>query len=74
LYHIEGHDIAKWYVAGFMSLDQTAVDENRAAAGGQTEHKGLLGSRIEGVDALFVLPLAGLMHAQGVGGSAAPIM
>jgi hypothetical protein len=53
LYHIEGHDIAKRYVAGFMSLDQTVVDENRAAAGGQTEHKGLVGSRIKGVDALF---------------------
>jgi hypothetical protein len=57
-----------------MSLDQTVVDENRAAAGGQAEHKGLVGSRIKGVDALFVLPLAGLMHAQGGWGSAAPIM
>jgi hypothetical protein len=74
LYHVEGHDIAKRYLARFMSLDQTLVDENGAAAGGQTEHKGLVSGRVKGVDAIFVLPLAGLMHAQGGWGSAAPIM
>jgi hypothetical protein len=59
LYHIEGDDITKRYLASFMSLDQTLVNEDWAAARGQTKHKWVLSGRMKGFDTFFVLPLAG---------------
>lgn len=54
-YHIESDDIAKRDVAGLVPLDEGTIDEDGTAAGGQTQNKGLLGSGVEGVDALWRL-------------------
>jgi hypothetical protein len=55
-YHIEGDNIAEGDLARLVSLDEKAINDFRAATGGQTQHKRLLWCRVEGFDsALFLL-------------------
>lgn len=52
--HVEGDDIAKGDVAGFVSLHEVLIYQDWTASGGQAQHKGAVMAGVEGLDALWM--------------------
>jgi len=57
-YHVKGDDIAERDLASLVALNQMLVDQDRTAPRRQAQNKRPLGSRIEGLDALYAGALA----------------
>jgi len=65
-YHIERDHIAERDLASFVALNETLVHQNWTASSGQAQNKWVLRSRLEGIDAFYVWPLAGCETTQGI--------
>jgi hypothetical protein len=57
-YHIKGNHIAERDFTGFVALNKMLVNQDRTASSRQAQDEGLLGSRVEGFDAVYVKALA----------------